>query len=300
MAEKRPLKSTTSVEPTNGTEKMAKQIDEMYNRFNLIENLVADLMPGLEKIPRELHDTISELREKFERDETIKLIKQVGDNIPTFVELLDVMKAMKGLIADLAPAAEKIPEEIAPTVRELREKFERDETLKLVKLVGDNIPTFVSLLDVMGAVKGLVEDLAPATEKITKEIMPTIRTLRESLEKDVVLEILRKTGENLPTFNKLLDFLTNFEEKGNLDFTIQTVMTKETDYLMRGLQNSAVVTMKQFEEQPFESGLRKIFSSLRNPEVQKGFVFFFTLIGNMYVHIIEEISEIGAGEGQKK
>ncbi len=282
------MANETSVKPTNGNEKMAQQIDEIYSRLNIIENLITDLMPGLEKIPKEINETMRELRVRFERDETLTLLKKVGDNIPTFIELLDIMRAMKGLVEDIAPAAEKIPKEINATVSELREKFERDETLTLLKKVGDNIPTFVELLDVMGAMKGLVEDVAPASEKITKEIMPTVNMLRELFEKDIVLSILQKTGDNLHVFNKLLGFLTEFEKSGNLNFTLETIMTKETDNLMKGLERSAVVTMKQFEEQPFEAGIRKILKSIMNPEVQKGFVFFFTLIGNMYVHILEE------------
>ncbi|MBM4137807.1 MAG: hypothetical protein FJ241_13405, partial [Nitrospira sp.] len=140
---------------TNTTERMAAKIDEIYDRINLIENLIADLSPGFGKITKEISPTIKDLREVYERDETLTLVKKVGENIPTLVTLVDLMETMKGLVEDLTPAVGKITKEISPTIKDLREVYERDETLTLVKKVGENIPTLVTLVDLMETMKGL-------------------------------------------------------------------------------------------------------------------------------------------------
>src|SRR3972149_4940809 len=193
--------------PTDNNSRMAAQIDEIYNRLSFVDDLLTDLAPALEKISKETHETVKELREKFERDETLTLLKKVGDNIPTFVELLNVMEAVKGLMTDAAPAIGKITKETHETVKELREKFERDETLTLLKKVGDNIPTFVELLNVMEAVKGLMIDVSPAIGKITKETHETVKELREKFERDETLTLLKKVGDNIPTFVELLNVM---------------------------------------------------------------------------------------------
>ncbi|MFH1562883.1 MAG: DUF1641 domain-containing protein [Nitrospirota bacterium] len=206
-----------------GNEKMAAQIDELYDRFKTIENLIADLSPGFEKVSKETQITIREVREKFERDETLTLIKRVGDNIPTFVNLLDTTKAIKGLLEDLAEVPEKIAKETLPIVRDLRERFERDETL----------------------------------------------------------ELIQKTGENINTFNKLLDFLYALDESGDLNFTLEHAFAKETRCLMKGMQKCIVKAMQQFSEAPPKPGLGRLISAMMDPEVQKGLLFLTTFAKNL-------------------
>ncbi|KJJ83561.1 protein containing DUF1641 [Candidatus Omnitrophus magneticus] len=238
-------------------------------------------MPGVERITKELNETINDLRTRYERDETLQLIKKVGDNIPVFIELLDLMKYFKGMIEDVAPAADKIPHEIGNTINELRLRYERDETLTLIKKVGDHIPTFIEMLDLMSAFKGMVEDVMPTTDKIVHELTPTINMLRETFEKDELLELLKRTGDNMGAFNKLLDFLEKFHKSGDLDYALETLMTKETEYMLRGMEKCAVVTMKELMEKPLKPGFKTLFSAMRNPEVQKGFVLMTTFAKNM-------------------
>ncbi len=335
--------------PSNGTEKMAAQIDEIHSRISVLENLISDISPNIEKISKELSPTLNELRERFERDETLTLIKKLGDNIPTLITLINVLEGVKGMAEDFLPNIEKISKELSPTLNELRKRYESDDLIKLIKMAGDNIPTLITLINVLDGVKGMgkdflpniekiskelsptlnelrerferdevitiikkigdslpfilqimdtafairgmAEDLAPAQEKIAKELQPTINMLREAFEKEELLEILKKSGKNIDAIKKMIDFLDEFNLKGFLDHTLNFALAKETTYLMRGLEDSAVVTMKQFEETPFRSGFRNIVALMRNREVQKGFIFFFTLIGNMYDYILATISE---------
>jgi uncharacterized protein YjgD (DUF1641 family) len=277
--------------PPATLERLPIQINEINEKLKLIENLITDLSPSVEKIPEEI-PPIRDLRKKIEKDETFKLlVHKIGDNIPTFLTLLDTMEAVKGMIEDFAPSIGKISKEIMPTLNMLRETFERDETLKLVNKVGENIPTFLTLLDLMEAVKGMIEDFAPAVGKISKEMMPTINILRESLEKDEVLELIQKTGENINTFNKLLDFINKFDKSGILDFTLENVLAKETNFMLKGIQNSAARTMQQIMEEPIKPGFKNIFSAIRDPEVQKGILMMTVFAKNMSQCMTETIEE---------
>ncbi|MCL0083104.1 DUF1641 domain-containing protein [Thermodesulfovibrionales bacterium] len=269
------------VSSTNGNEKMAMQIDEIYTKLNAIESFMADLTPAIEKISKDTMPTIGELREKYERDETLDLIKKVGDNIPTFVTMLGLMENAKGLLEDLTPTIEKISKDTMPTIGELRERYERDETLELIKKVGDNIPTFVAMLGLMENAKELLEDLAPTMEKILKDVNPTVNMLRESFEKDELLEVLQKTGENIDTFNKLLGFLSEFDKSGTLDFTLENMLKKEMDIMIKGMQSCVVKTMCDFIERPVKPGMGKIISAMRDRDVQRGILLMLSLAKNM-------------------
>lgn len=274
-------------------EQLSAKIDELYKKVHFVESFVGDLMPGIEKMTKELGSTINDLRTRFERDETLELIKKVGDNIPTFLEMQSLMAAAKGLIDDLGPAMDKIPKEITPAVNELRLRYEKDEVFELIKKVGDNLPTFLEIISMMGAFKGLADDLSPAFQKITKEIMPTINMMREAFEKDELLEVAKKTGDSLGTFNKLLGFLYNYDKSGDLDFTLETMTAKETEYMVKGIEKCAVRTMKQLMEKPVKPGFISLFSALKDPEVQKGFVIMTTFARNMPQCMFETIEEDG-------
>ncbi|MBF0338064.1 MAG: hypothetical protein HQL05_09555 [Nitrospirae bacterium] len=330
-------------------EKMAAQIDEIYGRLKLLEGLYHDIMPALEKIPREINSTLNELRTKFEREETLQLIKAVGDNIPTFLEAIKAMEAFTGFFKDVHPAAEKITKELGPTINSLRYAFEREETLELIQKTGENIPTFLDMLKTMecfiGMFKdvypatekimkeltptintmryafereetleliqktgeniptflemiktmecfiGMFKDVYPATEKIMKELTPTINTMRYAFEKDETLTLLQKTGENIPTFIKLLDFLAQFDQSGGLDYTFKSASVKETEYMIKGMEKCAVRTMQQLMERPLKPGMKNLFSSMMDPEVQKGFILLTTFARNMPQCMLDTIAE---------
>ena len=97
------------------------------------------------------------------------------------------------------------------------EGFERDETIELLKKVGDSLPVFIELLDTMNAMIGMVKDFDPAIEKISKEVMPNVTALRTSLEKEEVLLLMQKFGDNIDSFNKVMDLMNRLQESGNLD-----------------------------------------------------------------------------------
>jgi len=202
-------------------------------------------------------------------------------------EIYDRLNLIENLLVDLSPAFGRIAKEVSPTIKDLREVYERDETLTLVKKAGENIPTLLTLLDLMESMKGLVEDLKPAVGKISKEIMPSITMLRESFEKDEALELIQKTGENINTFSKLMSFLTEIEKSGVLDFTLKMQSEKETQFMIKGMQKCMVKTMQEIIEKPPKPGLGKIFSVIRDPEVQKGILILTAFARNLSVCLFE-------------
>ncbi|MBF0541773.1 MAG: DUF1641 domain-containing protein [Nitrospirae bacterium] len=274
--------------------KIGDNIPTFLQLIELLEagkGLAADLSPVAPKMVHELNDSINELRNRFEKDETFELLKKVGDNIPTFLQLIELLEAGKGLVTDLAPVAPKMVHELNDSINQLRNRFERDETFELMKKVGDNIPTFLQLIELLEAGKGLAVDLAPAASKMVHELTPAINTLRYALEKDEVLTLIKKAGDNLPVFIKLLDFVERFNATGDLDSNLNSLLAKETKYFLSGLEYSAVVTMKEFMDHPFEPGMKNVVSSLRDPDVQKGMVFMTTLLKNLHNHMLQTVSE---------
>jgi uncharacterized protein YjgD (DUF1641 family) len=285
------LKGPSSGEPSDAAQRMAVQIDEIHGRLAVIEGLMADLSPALEKIPREIGETLNALRQRYERDETVELLKKIGDNIPTFIQMLSMMEAVKGLVEDVAPAMDKIVHEITPAVNGLRYAFERDETLVLMRKMGESMPDFIKMMSVMEAVKGLMEDAAPALGSIVHEITPVVNRLRYAFEKDELVDLMEKTGQNMGSFIKMLDFLHRFDAEGGLDFALNAAVTKETEYMIRGMEKCAVRTMKQLIEEPLKPGMMSIFSQMKNPEVQKGLLLMTTFAKNMPQCMLETVQE---------
>jgi uncharacterized protein YjgD (DUF1641 family) len=126
---------------------------------------------------------------------------------------------------------------------------------------------------------------------MTEELTPVINTLRYALEKDEVITLLKKAGDNIPVFIKLLDFVEEFNAAGNLDSNLNSLRAKETEYFLKGLEHSAVKTMQEFMIHPFEPGMRNVVASLRDPEVQKGMLFMTTLLKNLNQHMLQTVSE---------
>ncbi|KJU82917.1 protein containing DUF1641 [Candidatus Magnetobacterium bavaricum] len=264
---------------------------EMIKTMEFLVGMFKDVYPAAEKITKELGPTINSLRYAFEREETLQLIQKTGENIPTFLEMIKTMEFLVGMFKDVYPAAEKITKELGPTINSLRYAFEREETLQLIQKTGENIPTFLEMIKTMEFLVGMFKDVYPATEKIMKELTPTINMMRYAYEKDETLTLLQKTGENIPTFIKLLDFLAHFEQSGGLDYTLKSASVKETEYMIKGMEKCAVRTMQQLMERPLKPGMKNLFSSMMDPEVQKGFILLTTFARNMPQCMLDTIAE---------
>jgi nitrate reductase assembly molybdenum cofactor insertion protein NarJ len=273
---------------------------ELLTNMQAIRGLVQDIVPSIQNVNHELGETINELRSRYERDEVVELIKKMGDHIPTFLQLANTMDAVKGMVTDFAPAIIKINDEVGETVSILREKFERDEVIELLKKMGDNIPMMLDLMSKMDAINGFIKEVAPNAENIFKEISPTINMLREALEKEELLVITKQFGENLPTFQKLLAFLTTFEKTGNLDLTLEESLTRETQFLMKGLLKCTRRTMHELQTNPMKPSAGGLVSSVFDSDVQWGMLMMTTLLKNMHACMTSDENQSEPTEADKR
>ncbi len=313
MAEKPMLK------PSNGDEKMAAQINEIYSKFHMIENLLSDLAPALGKISKDLHPTIRDLREKYERDETVDLIKKVGDNIPTFLQIFEMMKVVKGMMADLMPAVGKIADDAGPVIKDMRERFEREETLALLRKVGDNIPLFVQLFDMLKIAQGAFEDLGPAVGKIAHDVGPAINMLRDKYERDETLELLEKLGDDIPVLtillellgkeevsgmlnkvggllpvaDRLVDVMNDLNKVGTINTALKMLAYKDVSYLIGGVDKCLVNAMADLKANPVKPGIKNLISAVMDPEVQKGLLILTKFAKYLPKSLSEAMREIG-------
>jgi uncharacterized protein YjgD (DUF1641 family) len=268
------------LKPSNGDGKMAAQIDDIYSKFHMVENIMSDLMPAVEKISKDLQPTIRDLRIKYERDETLDLIMKVGDNIPMFLQLFDMMKVAQGMMEDMMPAVGKITHDAQPVIKDMRERFEREETLDLMKKVGDNIPVFLQLFDMMKVARGMMEDMMPAVEKIMHDVQPVIKDMRERFEREETLELIYKLGDDIPVFLILLNLLSK----------------KEMHYLIRGADKCAISAMQDIVSNPVQPGIKNLISAVMDPEVQKGLIMLTKFAKHLPKSINEAIAETKALE----
>lgn len=201
----------------NCVEKMSAQIDEIHRRLTIVENLLKDLAPGFERFLKETSATLYKLRERYERDETLMLVEKIGDSIPTFIEILDMMNAMRGFL----------------------------------------------------------NDFRPSIQKIVEEVTPTVHSLRNSLEKDEIVDLLIKTGENSTVFNMLLDCFSG----------------TEVQWMIKGMEASTIKSVKELQEKTLKSGTRNLFSPLKDPEMQKSFIFLMILTRNLLHGLTEAVDE---------
>ena len=200
--------------------------------------------------------------------------------------------SLYGLVQDLQPVLSKIGEEATPTISELRERFEKEEIIDLLKKLGDTLPTLSKMLDDLTSVYNLIQDLQPVLSKIGEEATPTISELRERFEKEEIIDLLKKLGDNLSTLSSALDKLIELEKSGTLDALMRMgklVVALSNKLSDEDIENLAEVTANLAKiakpelvsiaesvtetlttAEPKKVGTFGMFSAMRDEKVQKG------------------------------
>src|SRR6056297_1572364 len=80
-----------------------------------------------------------------------ELVERIEANSDDLVELLDALDATQGLAEELVPELVEVTRENREPIEELRMSFEREETLVLLKRLGENSEDLVELLDLLDA-----------------------------------------------------------------------------------------------------------------------------------------------------
>jgi uncharacterized protein YjgD (DUF1641 family) len=192
----------------------AEELAELLCMLAVAEELAADLAPELRETVRENREPLRELRLALEREETLDLLRTVGDEADTLVDLLDVLSASQSLAEDLVPELRVAVHENRDAIERLRFALEREETLALAERLGENADTLADLLDLLDATHDLATDLAPELRSVTNENRDAIRELRMAAagfaearaEHDVdVYELGRNAGNMLAFVETLGD-----------------------------------------------------------------------------------------------
>ncbi|KTG29005.1 DUF1641 domain-containing protein [Haloferax profundi] len=159
-------------------ERNADELAELLELMVTAQDLAADLTPELRETVRENREPIRELRIAFEREETLRLFQKVGDEADTLVELLDVLAVSQRVADELVPGVLDAVRENRDVVERLRFALEREETIVLVERLGENMDTFVELVDLLDATTDLAEELVPGVLDATRENRHAIEDLR--------------------------------------------------------------------------------------------------------------------------
>lgn len=154
------------------------ELAELLRLLAATEALAEDLAPELREAAHENREPIRELRLAFEREETLTLLRKVGEESETLVELLDVLAVSKELSDDLVPELQVAIRENREVIERVRHSLERDETIVLLERLGENADTLAELLDLLDATHDLATDLVPELQAVARENRNVIAEFR--------------------------------------------------------------------------------------------------------------------------
>ena len=210
--------------------------DELIELLDLLlatKYLGDDLTPELKAVATEERESIEELRATLEDQDTLLLAEKIGDNVDTFIELIDVLEATKDLADDLGPELKLVATDAREPLEELRVAFEGQDTLLLLQKIGENTDTFVELLDLMEATQELLEDLTPELKAAATESRGSFEQLRlvaagfaDSRSSETDIDPY-KIGQHLGNMFWLTERLGNPQFIGSVDAGL-TAFTDET------------------------------------------------------------------------
>ncbi len=211
----------------------SKMIDDALALYSLIEDLKEV------KIAEEVQDTVRELREKLEREEIIILLKKFGDILPKLPQMLDDMLSLYNLMEDLRRALPELEKEAMPTISELRERFEREEVLEVVKRLGDVIPRLPNTIDSLISLYEVADELKLL--EFDKEELDRLKTALGKIKKKEVIDVLEKFADTVPILSKTADTIIELDRRGVLDAMFK--LSKVVEPLSRKLSDRALEDM---------------------------------------------------------
>ena len=156
----------------------ADELRELLELLVVTKRLGEDVTPEMQEAVADARKPLADLRLALEREETLELLEAVGHNAEDLAELVEFASATKELAEDLAPELREAATDAREPMAQLRIALEREETLVLVRKLGENTDTFIELLDVLDASHGLLEDLVPELREAATETRDPIADLR--------------------------------------------------------------------------------------------------------------------------
>jgi uncharacterized protein YjgD (DUF1641 family) len=188
-------------------ERNEAELAELLELLVSAQELAEDLAPELQTVVRENRGELEDLRMAFEREETLVLLRRLGDESEELVELLDVLHATRGLLDQLVPELVTVMRENRGELEDLRMAFEKEETLTLLQKVGEHSDTFIEVLNRWDATHDLLEELLPELITVVRENRGDLERLRMAFEKEETLDLLEKLGDNTDTLVEMVELL---------------------------------------------------------------------------------------------
>ncbi len=198
---------------------LSKIIDDTVSLYNLIEEL-KDV-----KIAEEVQDSIKEFREKFEREEVLVLLRKLGDILPKLPQMLDDLLTIYNLIDDLRNVLPELEKEAMPTISELRERFEREEVLDIIKKLGDFLPRLPNTIDNLLALYEIIDDLKLL--ELDKDELDKLKSSLEKINRDEFINLVEKLIESIPVLSRTIDIAIELNKSGMIDFIAKLPKTLE-------------------------------------------------------------------------
>ncbi|WP_179233288.1 DUF1641 domain-containing protein [Halorubrum ezzemoulense] len=146
-------------------EQVGDNADSLADLLDLVvvaQDLSAELVPELRTVAAENRGEIAKLRVAFEREETLILLRQIGHNTDTFLDLLSTLEVASDALADVAPEDEAAGVAAREDVRRLVSAFDRAESVDALVALGENMETVRGLL-------ALVKGFGDAADRNTEE-----------------------------------------------------------------------------------------------------------------------------------
>lgn len=123
----------------------ADTLADLLDLLDVTRDLAAELGPELKTVAVENRSEIEALRLAFEREETLTLLRRLGHNTDTFLDLLTLLDATGDVLADLAPDDDADLARLEADLERLEAAFERETTLSALETLGENMETVVGL-----------------------------------------------------------------------------------------------------------------------------------------------------------
>jgi uncharacterized protein YjgD (DUF1641 family) len=140
----------------------AETLADLLDLLDVTRDLAVDLVPELRTVAVENRSEIEQLRLAFEREETLTLLRRLGHNTETFLDLLTLLEVTGSVLSDFIPADDDELARLEADLERLEAAFEREPTLQAIETLGENMETVVGL-------GYLLEGFGDATDRTPRE-----------------------------------------------------------------------------------------------------------------------------------
>jgi len=262
-------------------ERVDARADDLIALLDLlaaVRGLSNDLVPELRTAAAENREPVAELRTSLEREETLVLLRRVGENADALADLLDLATVARDLSAELTPELRAAAAENRRELAQLRVAFEREETLTLVRRLGHNTDTFLDLLATLEVASDVVADLAPADEEAAAAARADVERLAAAFDRARTVEALATLGENMDTVVGLTALLEGFGDAAGRSpaeyYELGERLGRAVDVAERASDPAVLATVEAgagaiADEPDRRVGPLGLLSALRNDDVQR-------------------------------